>query len=155
MSFKRFPDPQELNPSTCTCYIYCLSWWKSNLILPFTKASLHTTPQRLPQRWHHQYVPEWSTVPCILNSKRRVFDNFTSLEDIVDEQLGQPISLLGNRLSEFSTFKLSLIRFFILTFESHIISLNCIIFVQHYLEDQVSHQVHHLHDLIWDCWIHE
>ena len=96
-----FPDPQELNLSSCTCYIYCLSWWKSNWILPFNKASLHTTPQRLPQRWHYQYVPEWSAVPCILNSKRRVFDIFTSLEYIVEEQLGQPISLLGNRLSEF------------------------------------------------------
>ena len=155
MSFKMFPNPQELNPSSCTCYIYCLSWWKSNWILPFNKTSLHTTPQRLPQRWHHQYVPEWSAVPCILNSKRRFFDIFTSLEYIVEEQLGQPISLLGNRLSEFASFKLSLISFFILPFKIHIISLNCIIFVQHYLENQVPHQVYHLHHLLWDCWIHE
>ena len=90
-----------------------------------------------------------------MNWKRKVFDNFTSLEAIVEEQLGQPISLLGNRLSEFASFKLSLISFFILTFKIHIISLNCIIFVQHCLEDQVSHQVHHLRHLLWDCWIHE
>ena len=143
MSFKMFLDPQELTPSSSTCYIYYLGWWKSNLILPFNKASLHTTPQRLPQRWHHQYVPEWSAVPCTLNSKRRVFDIFTSLEYIVEEQLGQPISLLGNRLSEFASFKLSLISFFILTFESHIISLNCIIFLHRYLEVWVPHQVRH------------
>ena len=137
MSFKMFLDPQELTPSSCTCYIYYLSCWKSNWILPFNKASLHTTPQRLPHRWHYQYVPEWSAVPCILISKRRIFDIFTSLEYIVEEQLGQPISLLGNRLSKFASFKLSLISFFILTFKSHIISLNCIIFVQHCREDQV------------------
>ena len=87
--------------------------------------------------------------------KEKSFDNFTSLEDIVEEKLGQPISLLGNRLSEFASFKLSLISFFILTFKIHIISLNCIIFVQNCLEDQVLHQVHHLHHLLWDCWIHE
>ena len=62
---------------------------------------------------------------------------------------------MGNRQSEFASFKLSLISFFILPFKIHIISLNCIIFVQHYLEDQVPHQVNHLHHLLWDCWIHE
>ena len=88
--------------------------------------------------------------------KERVFfDNFTSLEAIVEEQLGQLIILLGNRLSKFASFKLSLISFFILPFKIHIISLNCIIFVQHYLENQVPHQVNHLHHLLWDCWIHE
>ena len=89
------------------------------------------------------------------NSKRRVFENFSSLEAIVEEKLGELIILLGNRLSEFASFKLSLIRFFILTFKIHIVNLKNIIFVQHCLEDQVPHHVPHMHHLLWDCWIHE
>ena len=116
--------------------------------------SSHNT-SNIASKIHNQYVPEWSAVPCILNSKRRVFDIFTSLEYIVEEQLGQPISFLGNWLSEFASFKLSLIRFFILTFKIHIVNLKNIIFVQHCLEDQVPHHVPHMHHLLWDCWIHE
>ena len=87
--------------------------------------------------------------------KKRGFDNLTSFEANVEEEFGQPISLLENQLSYFVSFKLSLISFFILTFRIHIISLNYIIFVQHCLEDRVPLHVHNLLHLPWDCLIHE
>ena len=64
MSFKMFPDPQELTPSSCTCYIYYLSWWKNNWILPFNSLCGERSAYITIHSWDTLFI---SLIPSIIN----------------------------------------------------------------------------------------